>query len=224
MDALVNKNLSEFSEYKQYYINEYVTKEGIMEKIKKNIFYIFLVIVAIALFFFGRSCASTTIVKPKDNKVITTVKHYTIVIRDTITKIQFKTSRPLSYTVVEYVPTKDTASIRLLQAIRAYQDSVRDENLVIYSKDTVKGYLMAQKLSYRLFVPKIIKDSVVVTKDSLIPTLPKWQFGVGIDATPKALDLNLNLTIKRITYVAGYDPINKLPKVGIKVILFKSKK
>ena len=198
------------------------------ESIKKNIGRIFIGVIFVALFLLGRSCGKTTIVVPKtENSVkIVSIKHHTVIVRDTITKIQFRNNHPISYTIVQYVPVKDTTSIKQLEAIRAYQDSIRDENIIIYSKDTVMGYLRSQKLSYRLFVPKTIIDSVTIQRDSIINNTiyPKWQLGAGVSVTPKNLFIDVDLTIKRITYSAGYDPFNKIPKIGIKFNIFKSKK
>jgi len=190
-----------------------------LDKIKKNLYFIFITIVLVIIFFWGKSCGSSS--KQEDYKptIRTVIKHKTDTIRDTLKITEIKYKGPREYTIVEYI--KDTAFYNNLSK-RIYYDTSRTKEVVIYSTDTVAGVLFGKKLSYKLLVPLKIIDTVTVetTKDSLIFVPNKYEIHAGLIASPKMLAPTLEFSINRSVYGVGYDPFNKQPVISYKYRLF----
>ena len=190
-----------------------------LNKIKENLSLLFILIVLVIIFLWGKSCGSSS--KQEEYKPIirTVIKHKTDTIRDTLKITEIKYKGPREYTIVEYI--KDTAFYNNLSK-RVYYDTARSKDVVIYSTDTVIGSLVGKKLSYKLLVPlKIIDTTIVeITKDSLIFVPNKYEIHAGLIASPKMLAPTIEFSIDRSTYGIGYDPFNKQPVISYKYRLF----
>lgn len=191
-----------------------------LEKIKTNIKYIFIVVVIIIVFLLGRSCSKKDVNKEiKKESTNITSKIDTVFPKDTI--YVFK-DKPLPYPV--YIKG-DTIKIQPLDSLQlyrffVYKDSIEDKNIKIYSTIITQGKTLSSfKPSYKLKVPLLITDTIRITKiDSINIEKPqKYQISGGIIVSPKMLAPIIDLTINRSTYSIGYDPFNKLPIVGYKI-------
>lgn len=183
---------------------------------------IFSVIAIILVFFLGKQCNNTSKndLKPHiDTLIINKVD----TIRDTTTVFKIKEKKVIKYTYI-YKPI-DSLKYNNLKQYRVYQDTTRDSNIVIFSKDTVLGYLTSKSLSYKLLVPLRIYDStkLIITKEIPKPILPKYQVKIGMLFNPKGIIPTLDLSIKRNTYTIGYDPFNKIPTIGYKYTIWHSR-
>lgn len=178
---------------------------------------IFIVLGIILLFFLGKQCGNTSKTDFKPN-TDTLIVHKVDTIRDTTTVFKIKEKTVFKYITLD-TPI-DTSKYSDINKYRLYQDTLRDINIVIFNHDTVLGYLAHRSLSYKLLVPLKIYDSTTITITKEIPKLPKYQVKVGLNVTTKGLYPNLDLTIKRSTYTAAYDPFNKIPMVGYKYTIW----
>jgi len=169
------------------------------------------------IFLLGRNCGNIANTQNKPN-TDTLILHKVDTIRDTIRVFKFKEKVIFKPLLID--KPIDTTVYSNIRQYRLYKDTLRDSNIVIYNHDTVLGYLASRSLSYKLLVPLKIYDStkVIITKE--IPKLPKYQLKIGLNATPKSLYPALDLTIKRNTYSAAYDPFNKIPMVGYKYTIW----
>ncbi len=195
-----------------------------------NLKYIFYIIAIILIFFCGYQCGGDNIDIPKVTKTTsdTTITHSRTIIPPKDTVIPFK-DKPVPYPV--YIDTfkYKPLPIDTLELYRFFQynDSIEDENIKIYSSITTQGKTLKEfKPSYKLKVPLIIIDSIkTIIRDSIFLTkVPKYQLGIGIQATPKSLAPTVDLSINRSTYSIGYDPFNELPVIKYSFRIWKSKK
>lgn len=191
--------------------------------LKNNINKIFYLIVGILIFYWGKQCSNSN--KTELIPVKETITRYrdTIFPKDTI--YSFKEKR-VPYPV--YIDTNHIKyiikSIDSLELNRffIYKDSIEDKNVKIYSNIVTQGKTLSSfKPTYKLKVPLIIKDSVVVKRDSLVFKPNKYEIHVGFIASPKIIAPMVDLSINRSTYSIGYDPINKQPVVGYKFKLIQ---
>lgn len=180
---------------------------------------IFQIVIICIVFWFGRSCGkSKEIIEP----LIVTETHYsdTIFPKDTI--ISFK-DKPVPYPV--YVDTNKYRPIPIdsldMHRFFTYKDSTEDLNVKIYSEIHTQGKTLKYfKPSYKLKVPLIIKDSVVIKKDSLIYVPYKYEIHGGIIVSPSMIAPTIDLSINKGTYGLGYDPFKKQIVVTAKYRLF----
>jgi len=126
-----------------------------------------------------QECGSTwkTLIKANkplpDTTIVTKID--TVWAKDTIYK--FKTIKINVPVVTTLTPTQDTTQCN---KVRIYTDSVSDKNITIFLNDTVQGYLLGTKPTYRLKVPLTITNSSTVTIK--VPTLypPVFQIETGL--------------------------------------------
>lgn len=188
--------------------------------------YIFIIGVIIGIFFLGRSCGVSSVDVPN-------IKSEKIMIHDTIWPDTMKVEVPKPYPIhdtVQIIETYeiplDTLKLRGFFQKRHYERSYRSKDVEISVDDTIVGYLLNQKASYRLFKPLSIVNSTVTSvkyQDTIIKA-PKWEFKGGIDLTPKNIYLGIDLEVNRDQYGVAYDPFNKQVKVLYRRTLFRSKK
>lgn len=152
----------------------------------------------------------------------TLIVHKRDTIRDTISIVKMKKKRVLDYIEIPVHDTVfkfDSTACYELAKYRVYNDTTRDKNVVIYSTDTVQGYLKAKSLSYKLLVPLKIYDSVKIEITKKVPELPKWQLQGGLILSPNAVKPVIDFTYKRNSYLLGYDVMNKQVNIGFKYII-----
>ena len=94
----------------------------------------------------------------------------------------------------------------------------------MYTKTSIQGILRNMDVGVKLKIPLIIKDSIVVRKDSIIYKPSKYLFYVGVIASPKTIAPTIMFSKDRSTYTIGYDPFNKQPVIGYSYRLWSSKK
>lgn len=190
-----------------------------MSKIKDNLILIFGILIICIVFLLGKSCGnkkSENILKPN----ITTITHYrdTIFPKDTIYVYNIKPGKSkivhdTAYKVV-YMDSTECNTVRF------YEDSTITDRYNIYSKKYIQGKFLTEARSVKLKVPLIIKDSVVIKKDSLIFKPAKYEVKVGVLASFNMLAPVGELSINKCSYLLGYDPFNKQPIIGFKYRLF----
>ena len=136
----------------------------------KAIFYIVSIAVA---FIIGTlmTCGGKT-------EIITTVevKHDTIWPDTVFKKVLVKIPVPKEYTVaINGEP----------QAVKVYSDSLVDSNLVITYKDSIQGTMLGKNMSYRLFVPLRLIDSVFVRTTEVKQAASPARVLVGLGSSVK---------------------------------------
>lgn len=191
-------------------------------KLKDNLELIGAVFIMCIVFFLGKSCGNkSTIIKPKEY-----ITHYkdTIYPKDTI--IEFK-DKPVPYPVYidssKYRP-KPIDSLEL-DKFFTHKDTSKDSSIEIYSNIHTQGKtLVANKISYKLKVPLIIKDCTIVKKDSFIYQPSKYEIHTGVLAGFNTIAPVVEISIDKNTFGAGYDPFNKYPYITYKRRIFRSKK
>lgn len=187
----------------------------------KYIFYITLVI--------GTFLLGTQTCKNKEIKYISKVETTHDTIWPDTTKIEVPKSYMIhdTFKMIEYyeIP-QDSIQLQVFFQKRAYERSYKDKNIEILVQDTIVGYLIGQKTSYKAFKPISIVNSTITTVKSpdTLKIAPKWEFKAGTDITVKNLYLNVELELNRNSYNIGYDPFNKQIRIGYKRTLFRSKK
>lgn len=135
-----------------------------------------------------------------------------------------------SYVIAPYEIPLDSIKMNAFFKTRYYQRSYRNKDIEITAYDSVVGYLIGQRIDYRLFKPlSIVNNTIVsVVPQDTIKVPKKWELRAGIEATPKNIYLGLDYQKDRISYSLAGDPFNKIPgtnipqiKVGLKYTLFK---
>ncbi len=193
---------------------------------KFNFKYIFIGVAIVLAFVLGNQCSNGS---KSDLKPITDT--FYVHTSDTI----YPPLKPITMPykkVIEYVYIKspshalDSLTYQELNQWRLYSSTLSDSNLVLYIENTIQGFHRGRSVNYRLKVPLMIRDSVkmTITKQIPIPVLPNWQIGAGALVTPKGISFMVDYSKNRNTFILGYDPFNKVPTIGYKRILFKSKK
>jgi hypothetical protein len=168
-------------------------------------------------FLAGKQCSSA------DNEIITkeTVTHTrdTIWAKDTTYVPKPYPVHDTEYVLVPYDIQFDSLKMKAAYQLRYYKKSYQDDNVFITIEDTILGYLMGRNVSYKLFVPLKIVDSVKIEKVSL--KAPKWEIRGGFDITPRDLYLTGEYAKDRHNFSVGIDPFNKTGKLGYKYTLFR---
>lgn len=189
---------------------------SMLEKIKNNLSWIFVIICLIIIFLLGKSCGN----KSKEVvplKVITVIEYKdTIFPKDTIIVYSIRIGKPIHDTIIKPIYLDSSNCNK----VYTYQDSLKTKEYNIYTRADVQGLLRDLKLSVKLKVPLIIKDSVVIKKDSLIFKPNKYQIQVGLLTSTKMIAPSIDLSIDKCTYTIAYDPFNKQPIIGFKYRLF----
>lgn len=194
---------------------------------KYKIKYVFIGIIGLGLFLFGRQCGVSSIKIP-------IYKNETIIKRDTIwpdtTKIEVIKRVPYKvhdteYVLAPYEMPLDSIKMNTFFKTRFYKRSYRNKEQEIIVSDSVVGYLIGQNVNYRSFKPLSIINSTIVSviPQDTVKTLKKWELRGGIEATPHNIFLGLEYQKNRVSYDLAIDPINKIPgtnipqpKVGLK--------
>lgn len=193
-------------------------------KIKNNWKIISIIIIGLIIFLWGKSCGNKTI-EPTEPKVVTITNYRdTIFPKDTIYTPK---DRPVPYPVYidssKYRP-KPIDSLEI-HGFFTHKDTSKDSSIEIYSDIHTQGKtLVANKISYKLKVPLIIKDCTVVKRDTFIYQPSKYEVHVGILAGFNTIAPTVELSIDKNTFGAAYDPFNKYPYIIYKRRIFKSKK
>lgn len=189
-------------------------------KLKENLELIFIIFIICIVFLLGKRCGDNKqdIINPT-NPVIKTVIHYkdTIFPKDTIYFDKWHISKPKHDTI--WLPIDSVNCNNVL----VYNDSLKKKEYNIYTEARVQGILRDLKIGIKLKVPLVIKDSVIIKKDSLIYKPSKYELHVGLNASPNMLAPSIELSINKLTYMIGYNPFNNYPIIGIKYRLWKSK-
>lgn len=188
-----------------------------MDKLKNITIFILFIVIGILLTL--RQCES----KPEPN-----VFTKTIIKIDTVQRpykvISFKT---------RYYPKWDTARLTdtiwnadLCNFERDYTDSFPDSNITIFSNITTVGLLKSNKVSYRLKVPLIIKETHEYHDTKTVPN--KWDLYIngGLGGNVHTLGLNLGATFryKKVTYGYFYNIVDKTHNIELGYRILKSKK
>lgn len=191
-----------------------------MKKLKENIDLIFIIILICAIFLMGKKCGENkekTILKPES---ISIVKYKdTIFPKDTIYLHDIKILKGKVDTFLKPVYIDSNKC----NTVYKYEDSIITKDYNIYSKLYLQGIFRDLQLGVKLKVPLIIKDSIVIKKDSFIYKPYKYEVFLSLMASPKMLAVGLDLRKDNSIYTIGYDPFNKMPILGYKYRIFKSK-
>lgn len=196
-----------------------------LERIGRNIGKIFLGIVAIALFLFGYQCGRDNNTLKTNSKTITDTLLVTKV--DTIKplpEIKWYALKPIIKidTIIKSIYLDSTECNR----IYVYEDTIKTKDYDLYRKSYVQGKLRFDTTGVKLKIPLIINNTTTVSinnHDTIIKS-NKWDIKVGILAGFNTLAPTIDYTKNRTTYMIAYDPFNKIPYIGIKYTIFKSKK
>ena len=186
---------------------------------KDNLFLVFVIVGIAMAFLLGKSCnenKEANILKPV---VITTTQYRdTIFPKDTIYENKWYPSKPKHDTV--WVPLDSVDCNKVVM----YEDTFKKPEYEIYARTNVQGILRDLTLGVKLKVPLIIKDSVIIKKDSIFFYPSKYSVCVGVIASPKTLAPSIMFSKNRSIYTIGYDPFNKQPVIGYSYRLWGSKK
>lgn len=179
---------------------------------------IFIIIGIVVAFLLGKECSTNTL--QKENKIHDTIFKIDI---DTIYQdtgsIKFKDRPyPVAYKVYDNVDL-DTDMVDAMLKTRFYNEVYRDSSVEITVKDSILGYLLNQSISYKLLGIKQINTSKTIIIPQ--PTPLKYQFSMGIQASPQGLAALGELTVNKNQYGIGYDPFNKIPYIQYKRVLFR---
>ena len=170
---------------------------------------------------------------PKDNfncnpitsDTIVVTKSDTIYAKNTVYQFKYKTvNKP--FTV--YLDTNSVTNLTTCDSIRIYKDTMDDENLTVFTEDTVKGKLLGQNLKYKLKVPLQIRDSIFTTITNTTE-IKRWKILVGVQSIKTSESYFISpvaaLQDKRgRMYQVSYDISQKAPNVGILIPLSFRKK
>lgn len=190
-------------------------------KLKENLELIGAIVLICIVFFLGKSCGNKTDIKPEIR-----IERYTdtIYARDTVFSLKEK---PVPYPVYIDTNTYKPQPIDSLELNRffTYKDSTEDSNIKLYSDIHTQGKtLVKYKPSYKLKVPLIIKDSIVVKKDSLIFKPSKYELSGGVLFGYNTIAPTVELKIDKNTFGVAYDPFKKYPYIVYKRVLWRSEK
>lgn len=185
----------------------------------KHLNKIFIGICLAIAFFAGKQCGDRTDIEAPIGLRVDTIHTRDTIWPDTIKVYVPKRITKYDTQYVYYEIPPDTVQLEQLYKVRGYERTYRDSNMKVTVKDSILGFLMGQKVDYRLFVPLEIRDTIRIEKVSYKPF--KWQFAPGIEATPKNIYFGADLQVNRTIYSGAYDPYNKQVKVGIKYVLFR---
>lgn len=175
---------------------------------------IILIIVILLL----QECGSTWKTLLKANKPVanTTIIHHTDTIWTKDTIVVFKPIRINVPIVTTITPTQDTTQCN---KIRIYTDSTSDKNITIYLKDTVQGYLLGTKPTYKLKVPLIINNTDSIKVPTLYP--PTFQLQGGLVLGSQLFAPEVGVSYKRHTLGLGYNMTNKQPIIRYSFVIFR---
>jgi hypothetical protein len=191
-------------------------------KFKDNLELIGAIFIICIVFFLGKRCGDNkqNIIKP-DNSIVKTIVKYrdTIFPKDTVYLYKIKIGKSKVDTFYKPVYLDSTTCNK----VYVYNDSLIAKDYNIYSKTHVQGTLRNLELGVKLKVPLIIKDSIIIKKDSLIYKPSKYELHIGLNAGSNMLAPSIELSINKLTYMVGYNPFNNNPIIGIKYRLWKSK-
>lgn len=185
---------------------------------KDKLIFIFAIVIICLTFLLGKSCSKDKLIlQPKE-----TVTNYrdTIFPKDTIYLDKWHPSKPIHDTTWILVPKDSLDCNKVFQ----YDDTLVHKEYEVYSRVHVQGKLRQMQLGVKLKVPLTIKDCTVVKRDTFIYRPSKYQFNVGLQASPQSLVPMIELGINKSSYGLGYDPFNKFPIVTYKYRIFQSKK
>lgn len=167
------------------------------------------------------SCSRNTKILDLNNKIeqikqdyeykLQTISHKTDTIRDTICIYRFKPSKP------KYIYLKDSIKPSIIDSneffkYKLYLDTLRDSNVVIWSKNKVLGQLIESQTDYKLLVPFMVIDTVTVNNSYI--KYPKHTFGVGFTMSNNSFSPIIKYSYKKNNFILGYDLINKTPNIG----------
>lgn len=165
--------------------------------------------------FFTEPCPE--IVKSDTSRTIDSVRLQTAVVK-----------KPYKPKISRIIPAgsadqKDTAAL-IPAAQYFYQDSIIDSNLAIYINDTTAGEILNRAVSYKLFVPLQIKETITITNTVEIAAAQRaFYFGA---------EVGTNLQMYRIApaveyldkkgnaFSYNYDLLNKVHSAGYKKRIF----
>lgn len=154
----------------------------------------------------------------KQNFTYDTLYHKTdtIYLKDTIISYKLKYQH-LKTTI------RDTVYINN-KPLNIYIDSLVDNNLIIYTTDTVDGEILARNLAYKLKVPILIHDSMVVEKVPINSSnCKKWilfigpEIGGNLNKFNTSAILGFSIDNKLISY--RYGLLDKTHNIGLAIKL-----
>jgi hypothetical protein len=175
---------------------------------------LYVLLVAMVAFILGIVAG----VKSVNCPVCPEIKTETKVIYPDTNKV-IKKSKPKPTRIIKH-PTymasqKDTSCPET--SIALYEDSLVNENLSIFIKDTIMGTLQGRELSYKLKVPLRIETTKTVTE---IKDKYHNGFYIGVSGGVDLFSVNGSYVLKDWTFAAGYNFYNKSPIVGINRRIF----
>lgn len=181
-------------------------------KIKDNWNLIATILVICFIFLWGKSCGRKEFTPQPTETVTITRYRDTIFPVDTFIVYKLKPGKPIHDTIEKPIYLDSSACNK----VYVYNDTVKTKEYEVYTKADVQGLLRNLKLGVKLKVPLIIKDSVVIKKDSLIYRPNKYEIGVGGVIGLYLMAPTINLSIDKFTYTLGYDLYNKQPLIALK--------
>lgn len=140
------------------------------------------------------------------------IKHKTDSIRDTIRIVSYKRYPKFVYLKDTLKPYKIDSNN--LFSYKLYSDTLRDSNVVIWSKNKVLGELTESNISYKLLVPTKIVDSVFITKNINNTKYSKNVIGLGVITSYNNISPIVKYSYKENNFLLGYNFIDKYPTVG----------
>lgn len=149
-------------------------------------------------------------------RVDTTITQNIIMPKDTIYKYVFTKCRQVRDSI--YVHDTITADSNLCDYIRVYRDTIEDENVVLYTADSIQGKYLGGEFNYKLKVPIRIEKTITITKTKY-PNI-KLDIGLISDTKISTLAPFVCLGVRRNSFLAGYDLKTGIISLGIQRTIF----
>lgn len=201
-----------------------------------------LLVIALIYILFLKQCGST--IDPEITEVDTVLSYTTIDTglfdTNTFTEIAVKLPEPYYDTIPYYVPITyyDTVKVVIpagnyfneesdadfiLKYAAIYEDTIRNDSILIHYRAKVRGYLDELTLGYKLFTPYYIEKRTFIQTE-IVKNKRFNGFYIGLDvgiAEPGIVHFSptVMLSGRKFAYNIGYDVYDKALIAGMKVKL-----
>lgn len=148
--------------------------------------------------------------------------HDTIFAKDTV--IEFKKKYYPKWDSVLRIDT--VFSCNQLKMDRLYNDTASDKNIDIFNRSEVTGILKSLKVSYKLKVPLIIKDSITITNVVYRPSKVSIYSGLELSGNKSNFNLSpfVSAGINKTIISVRYGILDKTFGIGVGYKIFSSSK
>ncbi len=189
-----------------------------MERFKNWTIGILMIVVAILLSL--RDCGHEGIGKYKGNiiRVDTVITQNIILPKDTIYKYVFNKSNSRLVRDSIYIHDTIQADSNLCDYIRMYRDTIEDENVILYTADSIQGRYLGGEFDYKLKVPIEIDKTITITKIKY-PAI-KLDMGLMTDTKFNTLEPFVCLGVRKFSFLAGYNLNNGVINIGVQKTIF----